>query len=128
MMGTPSIKEPALPELTSATPSPELLLDHATEFTFYPSGAASEDMDAHHFAIQVSRRSEGRFAIVHGSQCWNGTTWEYESLPSHRTEEFIASTRFDRDDAVRQALELVDAIKINGFTWRQWLEHFAANE
>lgn len=102
------------------------LLAHASEFIFYPTGAKAGDQEASHFAIRVSLRSEGKFAVVHMGNCWNGKTWEYESLPSHRTEEFIASTRFERDDAIRQALALVDTITLNGRTWAQWLEHFAA--
>jgi len=106
----------------------ERLLAHASAFTFYPTGAKTGDHEVSHFAIRVSLRSEGKFAIVHMGNCWNGKTWEYETLPSSRTDEFLASTRFERDEATRQALILVDTMRLNGRTWVQWQEKFAANE
>lgn len=55
----------------------------------------------HHY---VESRGDGTWAVKNGGCVLNvDGVWEYEPNPSNRTDEFIARTRFDRDDAFRRA-------------------------
>lgn len=52
----------------------------------------------------VESRSDGAWVIKNDGCVLNADgCWEYEPSPSNRTDEFIARTRFDRDDAFRRA-------------------------
>lgn len=104
--------------------TPEELLAHATEFVFTPRvEEGEEEVEAfRHFRVYVQWRSEGRYAISRYSEIWDGKEWVYESLPSNRTDEFIAKTRFSLEDAVAMAQELPDKLRVNGRTYREWYE------
>lgn len=54
--------------------------------------------------IRVSTRGDDRWAITDGGSVWNGEKFEYEPLPSNRTDEFKARTRFDLRTALRLAV------------------------
>lgn len=59
------------------------------------------EVGEHHF---VESRGDGTWAIKNGGCVLNvDGVWEWEPSPSDRTDEFIARTRFDRDDAFRLA-------------------------
>lgn len=59
------------------------------------------EVGEHHF---VESRGDGTWAIKNGGCVLNvDGVWEWEPSPSNRTDEFIARTRFDRDDAFRRA-------------------------
>jgi hypothetical protein len=84
------------------------LLDYATEFRFpvFPEG--HPDWDLEHEAVRVEWRGDGRWAVIlRGSWCIDaeGNT-EYESIPSERSDEFKATFRFGRDEAIRVAREV----------------------
>lgn len=101
----------------------EELLSHATEFTFLPAGASPHDRDAvRYFAVRVVWRGGNRWAVTHMADCWSLDGWQYESMPSSRTEEFLAISRFPLEEAVAIARNVVDSISINGSTWAQWQE------
>lgn len=52
----------------------------------------------------IESRGGGKWAIKDGGCVLSvDGVWEYEPNPSNRTDEFIARTRFDRDDAFRRA-------------------------
>jgi hypothetical protein len=71
----------------------------ATKFEFNPHG-----IDAGHPVETVSAeyRGHGLYAVTSlGGKVLNKKgSWEYESSPSNRTEDFIARTRFPRDEAI----------------------------
>lgn len=105
------------------TLTPTELLNHATEFVFTPAVEGDEDVEAlRHFRIYVKWRSEGKYAVSHMSEVWDGTEWVYESLPSNRTDEFLAATRFPLEQAVDYAQELAHTVTVNGRTYREWYE------
>lgn len=59
------------------------------------------ELGEHHY---VESRGDGTWAIKNGGCVLNiDGEWEWEPSPSNRTDEFIARTRFDRDDAFRRA-------------------------
>lgn len=113
--------------ITSTDLTAEELLAHATEFTFYPAGAKAGDREVGSFTVKVAYRSPGLFAVVRHGHCWDGKKWEYESQPSSRTERFLKKTRFPLEEASGIARSLVDTVSVNGRTWVEWQEHFAAN-
>jgi len=84
------------------------LLDFASEFRFrlYPEG--HEFWDIADMAVTVAWRGGDRWAVCERGFCWDATGYsEYESIPSDREDEFKARYRFDRDEAVRIAREVV---------------------
>lgn len=55
----------------------------------------------------IESRGDGRWAIKDAGCVLNADgVWEYEPNPSNRTDDFIARTRFDRDDAFRRAADI----------------------
>ncbi|MCU6481935.1 hypothetical protein [Arthrobacter sp. A2-55] len=105
----------------------EQLLEHATEFAFLPTGAERGQPDVDLFTVTVSSRSPGRYAVLYKGSCWDGEGWVYESMPSSRTGEFKARTRFPLAEAVGLGRAFADTVTINGHTWAQWQERLAAN-
>lgn len=102
------------------------LLDRATEFTFTPAGAAPDDDDLTAFTVKVQYRSDGRWAVTNAGRCWGPDGWEYEPSPSNRSRTYLATHRFSLERAVGMARTLPDHLSVNGRTWSQWQEHFAA--
>lgn len=101
---------------------PEDLLEHATEFAFYPDGADRNDINAHYHRITVAERSPGKWAVIHNFRCWDGKEWDFESSPSSRTKSFLKKTRFPLDKAVEIARSQVNLAKVNGSTYAEWQE------
>lgn len=100
------------------------LLNHATEFTFFPEGAEADEINGLHHAIRVAQRSPGRWAVIHQFQCWDGKEWVPERSPSSRTDKFKKKSRFPLKKAVKIALEQVDKAKVNGKTYAEWETYF----
>lgn len=107
--------------------TPEELLEHAVSFALYPAGAKDDEINGRNFRVTVERRGTGdAWAVVHMGDVWDGSEWVYEALPSNRTDEFKAKTRFPLGVAVEIASKLVEQISVNGFTYSQWQERFSA--
>lgn len=70
------------------------------------------------WALKVVWRGEDRWAVTDGfRQCLSVSgEWDWESIPSERTDEWIAEHRFDLDTALERARELAPLRKVNGFT------------
>lgn len=86
----------------------DTLLGHATEFRFllYPEGHQYWDIAAE--AVLVTWRGDGRWTVKNHGFCYDaGGHPEYEPIPSERGDEFKERFRFDRDEAVRIAGEVV---------------------
>lgn len=46
--------------------------------------------------MSVEHRGLGRYAVIHQGECADAAgIFSYESMPSHRADEWIASHRFD---------------------------------
>lgn len=89
-----------------------------TRVTEYAVCALPEDnINAYAYTIRVSHRGDERWAVTHHGYCL-GTDgeWAWESLPSHRGDEWQASHRFDLENALRLATEQAPLIDINGLT------------
>lgn len=87
----------------------------ATEYTVC---ALPEDyIYAHSFAITVAYRGRGLWAVSRHRMCL-GTDgkWDWESIPSERTDEWLATHRFDLDTALALAKQEAPKITVNGFS------------
>lgn len=96
------------------------LIKHATEFVFTPAGTDRTNPDTRHFRVTVSWRGEDTWAVIWMGECWNGTGWEWEPLPSSRDEEFLSRCRFSLEDACAHARALADTVTPNVATYAQW--------
>jgi len=77
--------------------TPEHMLSLATQFTFHVPGRGS---------LQIEKRGEDSWVILDGREVLDRHgNWRYEPLPSNRTDEFIAETRFTLEDAFTRAFE-----------------------
>jgi hypothetical protein len=91
--------------LESLLAEAKAMLDKATEFDadYFPIvyGCLVTDLLAEgkqigdYERVKIVHRGNGKWAICHGHSCLTkGGLWEYESMPSSRTDEFLAETRF----------------------------------
>jgi len=79
------------------------------------------DMDTHLFEIRIEERGQmngtTRWAVCRMGYCLNRRgRWDYEMLPSSRTDRWIAGHRFDLATATRLAKKAAPLITVNGFT------------
>jgi hypothetical protein len=79
------------------------------------------NIDTHLFEIRVEERGQidgtTRWAVVRMGYCLNRRgRWDYEMLPSSRTDRWIAGHRFDLETALRLAKKAAPLITVNGFT------------
>lgn len=78
---------------------------------------AEDDVNWHLFSINVVYAGRGRWAIRRHGRCLNAAgQWDYESIPSERTDEWLAAYRFDRETALRLAAEAAPKVTVNGWT------------
>lgn len=86
------------------------------------------DPERHHLSIKIDRTAPNRWALRWHGECLNIRTreWEYEHIPSERTDEWLADHRVnDFSEAKRIACELAPALTIGpydvaGFlVWRE---------
>lgn len=79
----------------------EQVREYVARITF-----AHPDDESHTFAVHVEYREPGRYAVVHlGSVLNQDGEWEREPMPSSRSDEFRARTRYDVETARRLARE-----------------------
>lgn len=80
--------------------------------------AISEAHEMHDlFAVKVEWRGSDRYAVKRRSQCLaTDGTWDYEQVPSERTDDWIATHRFSYDEALRLARQACLEAKVNGMT------------
>ncbi|GAA3591041.1 hypothetical protein [Streptomyces osmaniensis] len=86
--------------------------------TQYVVSCLPEGADGRHsFTLNVAYRGEGRWAVLDTPYCLNvDGTWDFEHTPSERTDEWIASHRFDLDTALNLARHHAARIHVNGHT------------
>ena len=79
-------------------------------------------IDADLFEIQVERTGPGRWAVRRNGRCLNADGhWDYESIPSERTDEWLALYRHSLEDALRLADVEAPLIRTNGKTATEML-------
>lgn len=76
-----------------------------------------EGEDQHSFTIRVEYRGGGRWAVVQHRMCLGADgEWSWESIPSEREDEWLATHRFDLDTALELATQAAPLLTVNGFT------------
>lgn len=86
-----------------------------------------DSVDATIWGVNVEWRGADQWAVTHLSGCLTADgEILLEPLPSSRTEEFKAATRFDLDTALALAEDYADQLVMNGRTWRD-LDRYLAN-
>jgi hypothetical protein len=90
-----------------------------------------DDINARLFAITVEERGQidGQtlWAVCRMGQCLDGDgEWDYEPIPSSRTQEWIADHRFLLDTALDLARGAAAHVTVNGITVEQALARYTA--
>lgn len=94
------------------TPEPTV---HVTSYAV--SCLPEDDPATRHFTLKIEYRGAGRWAVLDSPFCLNASgEWDYEHLPSERTEEWLTEHRFDLDTALRLAKEQAPRMTVNGHT------------
>lgn len=82
-----------------------------------------------HLSVAVEWRGRDAYAIVHNKRTLNRAgEWEYETQPSSRTDEYLATSRFSYEDALTLARAVVPRLTLMGLTADQWLVLEALSE
>ncbi len=84
-----------------------------------------ECIDSDTWKITVEYRGNGKWAVTQGGHVClgNDDEWSWESIPSERTEEWLAMHRFALEDALELARRHAGRVTINGMTAVEVLEH-----
>jgi hypothetical protein len=91
------------------------IYERVTERTL--SALPEDNINSHLFRVTVAYRGADRWAVLHHGFCLNREgDWDYESIPSERTDEWLAEHRFSEDEAVRLAREAMPRLTVNGLT------------
>jgi hypothetical protein len=73
--------------------------------------------DASSWSIKVERRGPDAWAVIHHSRCLHRSgRWDYEPIPSSRTDRWIKSHRFPLDEALKLAKKVAPNVRVNGLT------------
>lgn len=102
------------------------ILAHASDFDFYPKNSVSNDDERKHFRITVSRVNRNKFNVYFGAQVWNGVNWAwFQQWSSVDRLINLKKHAYTLDEAIAIALEQVEKVKVNGFTYDEWQQSFA---
>jgi hypothetical protein len=76
------------------------------------------------WSITVEYRGRNLWAVKHGMhQCLGSDgTWDWESIPSERTDEWLATHRFPLDEALALARGMAAKITFRGITPQEAME------
>ena len=79
-----------------------------------PSGVTSE---AAYWDVTIEWRGDDRWAVLHFGNCLGRDgSWDYEPLPSERTDEWLEEHRYGLDEALDLASKVAPTVSINGKT------------
>lgn len=89
---------------------------------FEVSVLPEDDINYPHYVVTVEARGAGRWAVVRHRQCLGADgEWSWESIPSEREDDWLATHRFDLETAQRLAIEAAPSVYVNGRTAAQVL-------
>lgn len=89
--------------------------------SFTVSCLPQRDLNTHLYEITVTERG-GMDGEIRWAVCWMGRCldakgrWDYEPIPSSRTDKWLAKHRHDLDTALRLAKAAARLVEINGIT------------
>lgn len=88
-----------------------------------------DHIDEYHFRITVERRAPNQWAVMHNGYCLHTSgRWDYEPLPSSRTDQWKKSHRFDLETALKKARRMAPDVTVNGWTVEQVIAKAAARD
>jgi hypothetical protein len=88
---------------------------HVTEYTV--CSLPESNINYMSYAITVAYRGRGLWAVTRHRMCLDKDgDWGWESIPSERTDEWLAENRFTRAEALRLAKLEAPKVVVNGFT------------
>lgn len=74
-------------------------------------------IDYRTFAVTVSYRGRGLWAVVHGGFCLGADGgWDYDRPPAQRVEEWWATHRYGYATALRKAIAIAPDVRVNRVT------------
>lgn len=77
------------------------------------------DPEHHAFAITVAWRGGDQYAVYRYGECLSADgTWDYESRPSAREDDWLATYRFDQATALSLAVAHAPTVQVNGIMAR----------
>lgn len=99
---------------TPETGGPQLAVHAVTyEVGFFPPDEEASSV----FNLTVEYRGGQKWGVIKGRRCLGSDgTWDWEGIPSERTDEWLASHRFDLDAALDLARRHAPQVKVNGKT------------
>lgn len=96
------------------TDQPEVLVEPTR---YEVSVLPHDDINRSSFTINVEARGHGTWAVARHNQCLNASgQWDWEPSPSNREDDWLATHRFDLDDALALARKLAPTVTVNGRT------------
>lgn len=110
--------------MAARTPSPHNPTVTANGYTvsWLPEG----DIDGYVWAITVEYRGRDLWAVKHSGFCLGRDgSWEWESSPGNREDEWLAEHRFPLAEALERAKGALPELKVNGLkatdllAWRE---------
>ena len=120
--GMARIRLPGLSELPAQAresdeglPAGAYVREIAYLVSMWPPGHDSDDASS--WDIRVEWRGSDRWAVLHSRHCL-GTDgeWDWETIPSERTDEWIAAHRFTLEAALHLAREAAPKVVVSGMT------------
>ena len=74
-----------------------------------------DHIDRDIYEITVAWRGRDRWAVCRMRQCLGSDgEWDYESIPSERSEEWLATHRFSYEEALSLAVKAAPDVTCNG--------------
>ncbi|MFY1686444.1 hypothetical protein [Plantactinospora sp. WMMB782] len=94
------------------------MADVTVEATTYTVSLLPETADEYTlYAITVERRGPAGWAVVRNRWCLGADgEWEFEPIPSERTDEWIAAHRFPLEQALELAKAAAPGVTVNGWS------------
>lgn len=105
-------------DATPASSSPPRAHVRTTEYVV--NCLPEDDINAPAFEIKVAYRGRNLWAVLrHGYCLGSDGEWSYESLPSGREDEWLATHRFPMERALELARTAAPDVVVNGHTVRE---------
>lgn len=86
-------------------------------------------MDAYAWAVEVTYRGKGRWAVSHHGRCFDADgNPDWEPIPSSREDDWLDRFRHTEEEALRIARLIAPRITINGHTPADLLAKYAPRD
>lgn len=106
------------------------MAEPVVQATAYSVCCIPEGIDYELFAIRVEYVGRDRWAVrLRGKRCLGSDgEWDWEPIPSERSDEWLAAHHFDLDTALRLAKEQAPLVTVNGWTVHDVLDQMNEEE